>query len=1022
MRSDLANSSPIFRLCKLKFKSAFGMTTSKEDVAALYPPVQSGVEGVGALVKATVAGSAEMKKLLLQECDYVLECKFCRALFRAVTNFVTHKRLYCRGLTSDLDPAQQRVAKQMEKAIDEVMAKKKEEEQEKEKEKEQQNRSFDGAKISKKSDIAKDITAKVAKRSSDRLKRNNIIAAINKRATTVDVQPPAATEKVPIHVVPKVYRDVPVTTMENGIQKIVGQKPTSFRAAMPEDKTAFIMPQTLSKYGEMALRVRKETKHDGPMDLSTAEAAIITRLDKADCLIFLNINTLRCNSIDCIGVGVKPFDSLRSLALHCGQKHSRAISPDDEYLCYLCDKTFKEIEEIGEHYELEHGESVSIENVTPPKTQPSEGVKKSESPMEVDSKIGIDEEEKEDSSNDGNEANEGKKEEMPNGEETSPLDDSASGVRPSRQIKRPNWLDEFDTASVQRKRRRTAHSSSPTAGDRVFRKALVETVRKKRTRRLLNSANAANHQTSSDADQSATHYNSVRDAGASNESNRIAASRVQSAEKVKDEVSEDLQSADKPEQPRLKVRYTLIKERIREKTRTMVPENFELEEKSDFKEPGQKKIKEENDAEDKSDGSEKSSNSVSKSDIVLPPTNSKHDNSSVKNSINQLQEIIKKTGAPFTIAHLTPRARRSFVRKHSSWTPSEAEVILEEAVEEAIKKEKASEDVESTNNHPKAIDYSDISQVPVLMGSDQQKTFFKTVDVIQQSPNKRCYYCNERCIKQGAGLSEAKEAFHIRRHLAGHFRAIRLRCKLCQAGAFFTLDMRKHLMERGCDQMHKLPADFTLKEGISCMTIQQADELIEIVDQVTPGKVNLTSGAIVSAHSIKPYFPNKDIEDQILGVGKIIGITGTASVARRIPISGTALRLTTLSATKIQLTSKPALLQNLNPNTVVATFSEPNLPTSSQQISVPKPVLEITVPTSSDSSTTPEDTPESSHDDCDPNWRSPSRPESRNTNSPCGDFAPTKEETPEPEEPKPKKSGKPEGTQPQVDQETEGIL
>lgn len=38
-----------------------------------------------------------------------------------------------------MDPAQQRVAKQMEKAIDEVMAKKKEEEQEKEKEKEQQN-------------------------------------------------------------------------------------------------------------------------------------------------------------------------------------------------------------------------------------------------------------------------------------------------------------------------------------------------------------------------------------------------------------------------------------------------------------------------------------------------------------------------------------------------------------------------------------------------------------------------------------------------------------------------------------------------------------------------------------------------------------------------------------------------------------------------------------------------------------------------------------------------------------------
>lgn len=75
------------------------------------------------------------------------------------------------------------------------------------------------------------------------------------------------------------------------------------------------------------------------------------------------------------------------------------------------------IEEIGEHYELEHGETVSIENVTPPKTQPSEGVKKSESLIGVDSKIDIDEEEKEDSSNDGNEANEGKEEELPNGEE-----------------------------------------------------------------------------------------------------------------------------------------------------------------------------------------------------------------------------------------------------------------------------------------------------------------------------------------------------------------------------------------------------------------------------------------------------------------------------------------------------------------------------------------------------------------------------------------------------------------------------
>ena len=53
----------------------------------------------------------------------------------------------------------------------------------------------------------------------------------------------------------------------------------------------------------------------------------------------------------------------------------------------------------------------------------------------------------------------------------------------------------------------------------------------------------------------------MRDAGALDEGNRIAASRVQSAEKVKDEVSEDLQSVDKVKLTRSK--SVNIKNKIR---------------------------------------------------------------------------------------------------------------------------------------------------------------------------------------------------------------------------------------------------------------------------------------------------------------------------------------------------------------------------------------------------------------------------------------------------------------------------
>ncbi|XP_058443130.1 uncharacterized protein LOC131425333 [Malaya genurostris] len=70
----------------------------KIDLSLLRKPILTAVTGFLEAQKAYQAGTDEIRKLLTSECDVLYECRVCRNIFRSLTNFLSHKRVYCRKL------------------------------------------------------------------------------------------------------------------------------------------------------------------------------------------------------------------------------------------------------------------------------------------------------------------------------------------------------------------------------------------------------------------------------------------------------------------------------------------------------------------------------------------------------------------------------------------------------------------------------------------------------------------------------------------------------------------------------------------------------------------------------------------------------------------------------------------------------------------------------------------------------------------------------------------------------------
>ncbi|GFO37514.1 Zinc finger protein 800 [Plakobranchus ocellatus] len=67
----------------------------KIDVSQLRQPIQLGGSALEQILNGIHYGTTEMRSLLQQECNFIFECKVCRALFRDLPNFISHKRNFC---------------------------------------------------------------------------------------------------------------------------------------------------------------------------------------------------------------------------------------------------------------------------------------------------------------------------------------------------------------------------------------------------------------------------------------------------------------------------------------------------------------------------------------------------------------------------------------------------------------------------------------------------------------------------------------------------------------------------------------------------------------------------------------------------------------------------------------------------------------------------------------------------------------------------------------------------------------
>ncbi|KAG7199890.1 hypothetical protein KM043_014336 [Ampulex compressa] len=85
------------KISRVKYEDKDTTDIVVPDMSNLRPPIDVSVSSLCQVVKLLENASEEVKSMLAYECDVVYECRICRSLFRSVVNFISHKRVFCKG-------------------------------------------------------------------------------------------------------------------------------------------------------------------------------------------------------------------------------------------------------------------------------------------------------------------------------------------------------------------------------------------------------------------------------------------------------------------------------------------------------------------------------------------------------------------------------------------------------------------------------------------------------------------------------------------------------------------------------------------------------------------------------------------------------------------------------------------------------------------------------------------------------------------------------------------------------------
>ncbi|KAI6205015.1 C2H2-type domain-containing protein [Aphelenchoides besseyi] len=607
---------------------------------------------------------------------------------------------------------------------------------------------------------------------------------------------------------PKSRRSTPLTEFADGYQRLV-EMPTelAISAQVPDDRVVVVMPQEKSsRYGEMQLRNRRV---DGRAATLTNEQLRVLQKLPDDIVHFTELSSLTCQHAPC--KQIRPFDTFEALIYHMTLTHHSDTETTNR--CYFCDtRGFATFLQKNERLHRSISPVAFIEE-----SESAESGSDGE-PMAVDESVGPEDELKNDDSNSAisvvkrivtrrGKRQKGKKSAL------RPIL-SPQKVRPVQpETHGPVEINavEYDMADIDQflniqsnDSTLAALSASQAENSTTFTPAPTVKSPLKRTRA-----------------QSKMSAGSMSD----EEGENIEIQRNNGKRKRSESRKGKIDSNKKNSKP-LKV-----------ESRASTPS---VEEEMNDYELAKLVVDKVTHSMMRSDSSGAASKDTSP-DPNDEWTSSTIPNSETNGSQNNEKSTRKKSGFP--LATDDPDAASSTATVGNKTTGHENDVV--QPVTQKTRGEAASRRKQNFTD------------------SMQTEDSTSEVKLVQLPGKKPCKPDNLTEVPVTLTGSERRSIFRTIEGDVGHVRAIRMQCSLCDAGAFFCTDLRKHLMFRHCEKLHLAPPEL-IESRTPCMDEKTADKLIKLADPNKPGCAVYIPGKIVSAESAVPYIPNPVIENRLL--------------------------------------------------------------------------------------------------------------------------------------------------------------